>query len=83
MGKNVISGRNSLFWFDKWLGNFSLWEVKIKEINAEEAQLKVKDYWNGEVWKWDKFQHKLPAQVLLKFHSKSLQVGVGLDDANT
>lgn len=43
-GKNVVNGRLTSFWMDKWLGNVRLWDVRLKEIDTDAVNKKVMDY---------------------------------------
>lgn len=72
MGKNVFNGCTTSFWFDRWLGEVALWNIRVAEVNPELVHSTVFEIWDGSSWKWSVFQHLLPNQTLLKLSAKAL-----------
>lgn len=43
MGENVFNRSSTSFWFDKWIDEFTLWEIRINEVGISLLRALVAD----------------------------------------
>ncbi|KAL2929232.1 hypothetical protein RDABS01_034643 [Bienertia sinuspersici] len=69
----VGDGQTTLFWDHKWVENYPLIDVIIKEVPQNILGATVAEMWNDELgWKWDTFAEYLPLNILRKIQSLEL-----------
>ncbi|KAL2929247.1 hypothetical protein RDABS01_034658 [Bienertia sinuspersici] len=69
----IGDGQTTLFWDHKWVENYPLIDVTIKEVPQNILGATVAEMWNDELgWKWDTFAEYLPLNILRKIQSFEL-----------
>lgn len=64
----VINGRKACFWTDKWLEEMRLKEHSLREVEGEELERIVGEYWlEGQGWNWGQLSSSLTTTALLQF----------------
>lgn len=81
IGRNVMNGRSTKFWSDKWLFEDELSVHCVGAITDAERELTVRDLWNPEFgWKWELINARLSSSCCLRLASVTLQDDWGKDD---
>lgn len=50
LARNIFNGKSTSFWFDRWLGNFALWDFKLQPIEESLARATTYDLWVYNSW---------------------------------
>lgn len=77
----AITGKNISLWGDKWMGDERLVDCSLRQVEGEEMEGIVRDYWmDDRGWKWNDFQYVLPASTLLKISDTVVDLTGGGQD---